>query len=112
MEHIVGKYQVLVATNRQEGISTLKAGKVDVVLCNANIAGENAYKAPMVIRQEDQDVVIILLGARLSSKDVINVYQNGMNAYLLKPFMPLELCASIDFLLKLKKNIIIILFPL
>lgn len=104
LEHIVGKYQVLVATNRQEGISTLKAEKVDVVLCNAEIAGENAYKAPTVIRQEDQDVVIILSGARLSSKDVISAYQNGMNAYLLKPFMPLELCACIDSLLRLKKQ--------
>jgi len=102
LEYMIGKYKVMVATNKQEGINLWEKENPDIIVCDTEILGENAYSMPMKIRQKDENVLIFFISFNFSSKDIISGYNAGVNGYLKKPFIPEELNAHIQALLRLK----------
>lgn len=55
------------------------------------------------IRQQSSAVAIIFVTGRTQAKDVIQGYHSGADLYLKKPFLPEELDAHIQALIKLKQ---------
>ena len=56
------------------------------------------------IRETDQDVIIIFTSALTSPNDVKAGYRLGINNYVKKPFVPEELDAHIQALMKMRSG--------
>jgi len=102
LEYMIGGYQVMIATNKQEGINMWEKERPDAIVCDADMLGENACNISIKIRQEDEDAILLFMLSDFSPKDMISAYNSGVTGYVKKPFIPEELSAHIQSLLRFK----------
>ena len=102
LECMIGGYEVMIATNKQEGINLWEKERPDAIVCDAEMLGENACNISIKIRQEDENAILLFMLSESSPKDVISAYNSGVTGYLKKPFIPEELSAYIQSLLRFK----------
>ena len=57
------------------------------------------------IREEDEHIPILFTSGRVSPKDVVKGYEQGVNNYVKKPFLAEELHAHVTALLKLTRGL-------
>ena len=67
-------------------------------------AGYGWLRVVKRIRETDPDTPILFSSGRVSPKDVVKGYELGVNNYLKKPFLPEELNAHVQALMKMKQK--------
>ncbi|MCD8029825.1 MAG: response regulator transcription factor [Bacteroides sp.] len=105
LEDVIGGYEVITASNGKEGLQMWKEHAPDIIISDIEMPVMDGYQMVERIRQTDTDTPILLASARISPKDVTAGYRIGANNYIKKPFIPEELDAHIQGVLKLKNNI-------
>lgn len=102
LEDIIGGYDVTTATNGKEGLRAWQETKPDVIISDIDMPVMNGFEMVERIRETDGDVIIIFTSALTSPNDVKAGYRLGVNNYVKKPFVPEELDAHIQALMKMR----------
>lgn len=103
LEQMIGGYQVTVATNGREGLEALEREAFDVVVSDVEMPVMDGKEMTHAIRERHPNLAIILITGLTTARDVINGYQSGADFYIKKPFLPEELDAHIQAILRMKR---------
>ena len=95
LEDIIGGYEVITAKNGKEGVKVWEETHPDVIISDIDMPVMNGFEMVERIRETDGDVIIIF-------NDVKAGYRLGINNYVKKPFVPEELDAHIQALMKMR----------
>lgn len=104
LEQMIGGYQVTVATNGREGLEALEREAFDVVVSDVEMPVMDGKEMTRAIRERHPNLAIILITGLTTARDVINGYQSGADFYIKKPFLPEELDAHIQAILRMKRE--------
>jgi len=88
-------YQVLVATNAQEGITTVRSRPVDVILMDIVMPGMTGLEALKTIKQIAPNTPVIMVTSHPTGEHAIGALKLGASDFLSKGFQPQELLLSI-----------------
>ena len=102
LEDIIGGYEVTTATNGKEGLQAWQDTNPDVIISDIDMPVMNGFEMVERIRETDGNVIIIFTSALTSPNDVKAGYRLGINNYVKKPFVPEELDAHIQALMKMR----------
>ncbi|MBM7585485.1 DNA-binding response OmpR family regulator [Bacillus pakistanensis] len=97
-------YRVSIAHTGKAGLSILEKEEIDVVILDVMIPELNGMEVLRRIRQENNEIIVIMLTARGSIYDKVNGLDLGANDYMTKPFEIEELLARIRTNLRFKSK--------
>jgi DNA-binding response OmpR family regulator len=101
---IIGDYDVYWSSDPQDGLLAFEAFQPDVVVSDIEMPGMTGLELVKLIREKDSNVPIILETGISSSKIIMEAYSIGIDNYIKKPFLPAELDAYIQGLLRRVNN--------
>lgn len=104
LEEIIGGYQVTTAANGEEGLREWNSHDFDVIVADIDMPVMDGFEMVERIRETDKEIIVVFTSALTSPNDVKAGFRLGINNYIKKPFMPEELDAHIQALLKLKNG--------
>lgn len=105
LEDMIGGYEIKNAANGEEGLKVWQEWHPDVIVSDIEMPVMDGYEMVKRIRETDQDTPILFSSGRVSPKDVVKGYELGINNYLKKPFLPEELNAHVQALMKMKQKV-------
>ena len=82
----VGISSAVEAADGEEAIKLFNPGDFDLVLTDWNMPGKNGLEVITEIRQQDQDVPIVMVTTEAGKSRVLEAIQAGVTDYLVKPF--------------------------
>lgn len=91
-------YLVKSAYSGTEALNIVEKEKIDLILLDLMLPGINGEE---IIKKINNDMPIIVISAKISPKDKVNVLLNGANDYITKPFDKSELLARIQVQLRI-----------
>lgn len=94
------KYKVLDSYSGTEALMVLERKQVELILLDLMLPGLNGEE----IIKKIKDIPIIVISAKISAEDKVNVLLNGANDYITKPFSTEELLARIQVQLRIKEG--------
>jgi len=89
-------HEVDVAFTGDDGLRRARAGTTDLVILDVMIPKPDGFQVLRTIREEGNDVPVILLTARGEEADKVRGLRLGADDYVTKPFGLLELLARVD----------------
>ena len=95
-------YHVLSSYSGTEALMVIEKEKIDLILLDLMLPGLNGEE----IIKKIKDIPIIVISAKISPEDKVNVLLNGANDYITKPFDTKELIARIKVQLRINENVI------
>ena len=98
-----GEYELLEADNGADGLDTAIAARPDLVLLDVMMPGElDGFQVCERIkaRPDLKHIKVVMLTARGQHTDLNAGDKAGANAYLTKPFSPLELIDTVERLVE------------
>ncbi len=97
-------HNVIIAFDVNSALETLKAGHINLVLCDANALDFNGLHFVKFIRshQKTKSIHIAMLTARRHREDIQQAIQLGVSDYIVKPIEPSKLVQRIEKLLETK----------
>ena len=104
LEDMIGGYEVMTASNGEEGLRIWKEQHPDIIISDIEMPVMDGYEMVRRIRETDGFIPIVFTSGRVSPKDVVKGYELGVNNYIKKPFLAEELDAHIGALLKMKQG--------
>lgn len=104
LEQMIGGYEVTTATNGKEGLELLEKGDFDMIVSDIEMPVMDGMSMVQHIRRHHPRLAIIFITGLTTARDVINGYQSGADFYIKKPFLPEELNAHIQAILRIKQN--------
>ena len=93
------EYKIVSAYSGTEALMLLEKKNIDLILLDLILPGLTGEE----IISQVKDIPIIVISAKTSSEDKVNVLLNGANDYISKPFDSSELIARIKVQLRLKQ---------
>ncbi|MCA3748001.1 MAG: response regulator transcription factor [Rubrobacter sp.] len=93
-------FEVSRATTAAEGLRMARKLRPDLILLDIMLPGESGIRVCQRIREEDEDVVIIMITAKDAEEDKVRGFEAGADDYVTKPFGMKELVARIHAHLK------------
>ncbi|MFU2489205.1 response regulator [Thauera sp. WH-1] len=93
-------YRVLLAGDGEGFWKTLERHRVDLVLLDINLPGQDGLSLARELRARDGAIGIILVTSRSDDVDKIVGLEVGADDYVTKPFNPRELLARVKSLLR------------
>lgn len=100
MEFILAKqgHTMLVATNGEEALATVRAEKPDLVLLDIMMPRIDGYEVARQIRADEaiKSTPIIMLSAKAQEDDIAKGIEVGVNEYITKPFAPANLVQVVN----------------
>ena len=90
------QYNVLNAFSGTEALMLIEKEKIDLILLDLMLPGLNGEQ----IIKRIKDIPIIVISAKISVEDKVNVLLDGANDYITKPFVKEELLARIKVQLR------------
>lgn len=104
LEQMIGGYEVTTAPNGREGLVLLEQKEFDVIVSDVEMPVMDGMTMVQHIRRRHPRLAIIFITGLTTARDVINGYQSGADFYIKKPFLPEELDAHIQAVLKIKQS--------
>jgi two-component system chemotaxis response regulator CheY len=102
-------YQIIDAENGQEGIELLKSednlSNVGVILCDIRMPKVNGIECIQYIRQEAPGIPIVVVTGFPDTQMAVNLMNEGVKDYLVKPVEKEKLVATVDKLVAAGKEI-------
>jgi len=94
-------YEVVIASNGQEGLEKAKNIEPDLILCDVMMPKMDGYKVCGLLKNDPRysKIPLILFTARAQQDDQDVGDEVGADAYITKPFEPPVLLAKIEELL-------------
>ena len=101
------KYNVIEASNGQEGIEKAIAFQPDLIISDFNMPELDGFEFCMQLREnfEISHIPFIILTAQHNEEDRIQGYKFGIDDYILKPFSHNSLFARIENLIKNRQEL-------
>ena len=93
-------YIVFHAYSGTEALMVIEKKKIDLILLDLMLPGINGEE----IIKKVKNIPIIVISAKISPDDKVNVLVNGANDYITKPFDTKELLARIQVQLRISEN--------
>jgi DNA-binding response OmpR family regulator len=93
-------FEVHKATDAAEGLKLARKTRPDLILLDVMLPGESGIRLCERIRQEDPEVVIVMVTAKDAEEDKVRGLEAGADDYVTKPFGMKELVARINANLK------------
>lgn len=103
LKHVFNKeYQILEARNGQDGINVALKEEPDLILCDVMIPVKDGYETCREIKNDPKmaQTPVVMLTAKVESKDVITGIEAGADDYITKPFDVEILRSKINSLMK------------
>lgn len=97
-------YEVESSMNGQEGLDKALSTKYDMILLDLMLPGKDGMEICRELRQERQEVPIIMLTAKDSEIDKILGLEIGADDYITKPFSPREVIARMKAIFRRYKQ--------
>lgn len=94
------QYKVLNAYSGTEALMIIEKEKLDLILLDLMLPGLNGEEIIKIIK----DIPIIVISAKISVEDKVNVLLDGANDYITKPFVKEELLARIKVQLRASES--------
>lgn len=93
-----GSNEVLVASGADEALATVQASRVDLIVLDLDLPGSDGRQIIQDLRGSGSQVpVIVLTGSgRTRERELLSA---GAQAYLTKPFSPIELIGRVEVML-------------
>jgi DNA-binding response OmpR family regulator len=88
-------YEVAVAPNGEAGLALADILEPDVVILDVSMPGLNGYEVCRAIKSRASDTRIVMVTARTSEEDERVGREAGADAYLRKPFSPLDILEAV-----------------
>jgi DNA-binding response OmpR family regulator len=88
------------AASGEEGLTKARLEEPDVVLLDVMLPGIDGFEVCEILRNEFNEIGIIMLTARGQDIDRIKGLENGADDYVLKPFNTMELILRTNSLLR------------
>ena len=97
-------YEVLSAADGAEGLDQAKSGSPDVIILDVMMPKMNGLEVLAALKADSATdaIPVILLSAKAQAGDVQAGIDRGANAYVTKPFDPLDLLDRVGTLIKRK----------
>lgn len=91
-------YNILAATNGQQGIALAEAKQPDLILLDIMMPDMNGYEVCRALKQNKAtaDIPVIFLTASTETQSVVKGFEYGAVDYITKPFNPAELVARVQ----------------
>lgn len=91
------EYNLLIATNGQEGIDMALKGQPDLVLCDVMMPIKDGFECCRELKTglETCHIPVIMLTAKVEDDDILKGLELGADDYILKPFTPSILKAKV-----------------
>ena len=93
-------YKVLSSYTGTDVIQTLENEKVDLILLDLMLPKINGEEIVKIVK----NIPIIVISAKISPEDKVNVLLNGANDYITKPFNVEELLARVKVQLRIENK--------
>ena len=93
-------YKVSLTENGEEALSIVRSRPPDLVILDLMLPGIDGIEVCHHLRNEGNDVAILMLTARDAVADRVDGFETGADDYLIKPFAIVELLARIKALLR------------
>src|SRR5205807_1615886 len=93
-------YQVEAAADGEAGLAQAAAGDFDLVILDVMLPKKSGFEICRELRQKGVDVTILMLTAKTQVVDRVVGLKLGADDYLTKPFVPAELLARVEALLR------------
>jgi len=97
---MIGDYEVMWCQNPKAGLIAFDSFMPDVVVSDVEMPGMTGLEMVKIIRQKNPDIPIILETGVSSGKTIVEAYSIGTDNYIKKPFLPAELDAYIQVLMR------------
>ncbi len=97
-------FETVVAYDGKIGYHLFSANDFDLVILDINLPGINGYELCRLIRDQNQDIPILMLTSMSALNDKIEGYESGADDYMVKPFEFKELLLKLKSLLKRSTN--------
>ena len=104
LEQMIGGYEVISVANGKDGLDMLAKENFDVIVSDVEMPVMDGVTMVQHIRKNHPSLAIIFITGLTTARDVINGYQAGADFYIKKPFLPEELDAHIQAVLRMKHN--------
>ena len=99
LEQMIGGYEVV-----SDGLDMLTKENFDVIVSDVEMPVMDGVTMVQHIRKNHPSLAIIFITGLTTARDVINGYQAGADFYIKKPFLPEELDAHIQAVLRMRHN--------
>ncbi|MCC5912568.1 MAG: response regulator [Clostridiaceae bacterium] len=96
-------YHVFISSNPDEVISLVKEETFDLIIMDIMMPNKTGFDLYQQMKQENIDIPTIFLTGTENKESRIKALREGIDHYIIKPFEPEELFASVEGILK-KKN--------
>jgi PleD family two-component response regulator len=99
-------YEVLFATNGQDGLDCVTAGTApDLILLDIIMPELNGFEVCRILKEspKSKDIPVIFLTAKTQTEDIVKAFKMGAADYVTKPFNSDELMARVRTHLELKR---------
>ncbi|MBT3339264.1 MAG: response regulator [Anaerolineae bacterium] len=95
-------YQIETASNGSEGIEKARLFKPDLIITDVMMPDMNGYEVTSALRREEgfAHIPVLVLTAQSAMQAKLEAFEAGADDYLTKPFIPQELIARIEALLR------------
>lgn len=93
-------YKILDAYSGTEALLLMEKEKIDLILLDLMLPGINGEE----IIKQIKGIPIIVISAKISNEDKVNILLDGANDYITKPFNTEELLARVKVQLRIKEN--------
>ena len=97
---LTGLYEVRLASNGKDGLDAYHDFRPDVIVSDIEMPVLNGMDMIREIRRKDEEVPILFATGRTSAQDVLDGYQLKVDNFIKKPFLPDELNAHIQAIIK------------
>ena len=104
LEQMIGGYEVVSVANGKDGLDMLINENFDVIVSDVEMPVMDGVTMVQHIRKNHPSLAIIFITGLTTARDVINGYQAGADFYIKKPFLPEELDAHIQAVLRMRHN--------
>jgi DNA-binding response OmpR family regulator len=101
---LTGQYEVQAALNGKEGLAIYKTFHPDVIVSDIEMPVMDGMGMVKQIRQQDEATPILFATGRTNAQDVLDGYALKVDNFIKKPFLPDELNAHIQAILKRIQN--------
>ena len=106
-ESLLPHYLVEEAGSGAEGIGKARRFIPDLIICDVMMPGVDGYEVCAVLKNdiETSHIPIILLTAKASEESIVRGLETGADDYITKPFSTKILCARIENLIDLRRQL-------